>query len=851
MKYAVAALVLAFLLLDVIISQRISNNRLLKGTSFGAAAGNGNVSSMENEHVAPMRAKVSDSDALTKKTTIIPYKSSPTSVQAKVVQIWEINSQSMDWVEIFNPTDDTVDLTGYRLVRNNEFSKAYVFSGKCGKIAASEYMLLVDEDATNQEYEKGDCKIPFGIKTSGHLALYDNSNSLLDSTSWNNVAYITGHSWARKDTNVWETTSRSTPFGPNVFDEEITMPLSVNLSNGLKDRELAYVQDTPELSITNVHLRVYTQPDECTCDKYPEAHQMQKCHCTWQDLQEDVYVNDTWEPTIPCAVAIHVDGTPEFGYNGNEMKTTQNCKVKVRGGFTRASAIKSYSIKFDKTYVPSDWRGYTRLTMVKTPWDFAGITAQLVFNQFREMEDFISLKTTVANLTVHLVNPLTDTVVDVQNMGRYILFEYPDENMLDRHGLSARNAKGDRQEAHLYKLRALDFSYQAIYDDMAPTVDPANETQMQMYEYRLEHKDSDDNTKLQTTLRELNDRVANISFVEAVHKRFDMKNLAQWVAVNLVCGDSDKMGKNQYIYSSSETDKWYFTPWDYDGCSRVVMDQGQPSLSIHRYQEYYLFHGIMFYEELRGEFYPLLKEKIRYIRQTGFRREHLVERAKVLADWVREFAVEGNVDYDLLGTRQWDMVPNLDTQFNSEHIQYDISPEMNFFGQFDFVQENLDIYTGKDYPPNLYMSLLWFKANDNKEIKVMIPSLVSPVGNEIDVYVQVYKNRPNVDADYQDLPDGIGLFDLQFWFPPNDDTIYEKKAGARRAVSHTEYEEMFLDCSEVMECENESEGCWMTVYTEDTVTGIRSAGAYIGYHNIFNNMGCTTEEVKDDNVENR
>ncbi|KNC79874.1 hypothetical protein SARC_07743 [Sphaeroforma arctica JP610] len=769
--------------------------------------------------------------------------STPSIDTTSVLYISEVQTTNMDWVELFNEGNTSINLAGYTLVHDRETDEAYTFRGDCGIIEANAYLMLVKDEVTNAEYANGDCMIPYGIKSSGELALYDSNNTLLDVTSWANVAYVSGHSWARKSGRAeigmaeWEATSSNTWRRPNIFTKEITIPNIVDYSGGLHDRSVAYIQDPPQGSMTNVHLRVYTSSDKCVCDKYPEAHNNELCTCTWDDIINDDSGTDLWVPTMPCSVSIDVDGVKEYGYTANGEPTSEdNCVVHQRGGFTRSAKLKSYTVKIDKTFVPREWRGNKRLTMVKHPWTFSRTEVPLFAQQFRDMNDFHSLKTIIANVTVTYVDPETMEVVGEENMGGYTVFENSDEDMLDRHGLSSQTITGDRKESHLYKLRDFDWSYKSIFDEIVPFADETNEEQIFEYESLIENKDSDDNTKLVQTIYELNGKIPNMTFVEAVQKRFDMNNLAQWMAVNLICGDIDHMGKNAFIYSSNDTETWYYTPWDYDACFKPVMDHGPPSLSPYRYQDDHLFQGIMHYPELRDVFYPLLKKKIEYVRtETGFNRDALWDAAFEFANWTDPFCVKGQVDRDTLGTNTWNEGSELDLTFDPEFTDWDMSPRDLLFSQHDFIQDNLDIYVGLDYPPNLYNDISIRASStdeDDKEEVFDVKALpfTSPIGNPLEITWQVYTGRPESLED--EVADGnIGLFDSRYFDPEIQDVeiVYEKTVNNEEErnytdLSHTLLHGITIPCDEVRECEGEQ--CWITVYTTDTVTGIRSAAAH-------------------------
>eukprot|EP01134_Creolimax_fragrantissima_P001091 CFRG1091T1 len=681
------------------------------------------------------------------------------------IELSEINSLAMDWIEIYNPSNESIDLTGYSIVYDGKATKTYTFGGDCGKIEAKTYMLIVDEDAKNPEYSNGDCKLSFGIKSTGSVDLIDATGTKIDQTSWANVAYVAGHSWSKNSKGSWEATSAATPFKPNLIQTPITMDTNVAFNDGLKDRDIAYIQDPKVGSITNIRLTVPSSSDSCTCNKYNAAHNDELCNCTWNDVLNDTDSLDLSQIVMPCAVSVDVDGVPEHWYeeDGVTPRSTQNCVVKQRGGYTREAEIKSFSIKMNKYMVPRDWRGLKRMNLVKAPWDYSGVRVHTVFEQFKVMEDFHSLRQLVANLTVTEVNPTNGDVVSVTNMGHYIFFENNDEDALDRHGMAANDMNGDRKEAHYYKLRDVDFAWVSSYANIVPTVDETDENAMIALESYLEPKDSEDNTKFVQTVMELNGMTnPPMTFPEAVEKRFDLDNVATWMAVNIMCGDTDHNGKNLFIYSNNDTEKWFYSPWDYDQCWNQPMDDGPPSLSLQRYQ-----------------------------------------------------------DSDIIGHKEWDKDEIENFVYDAEKDMYAASPRQVFFGQYDFV--NKTILDNRNMPPLLHSAM---ELSDGVvgSFVVSHKPMVQEEGNSVEVYVQVYKNRPVYDDDsFSGMGEGISMFEARFWEPKPEDLISTFKEGVdgtmvQSSSSSTQYQ---FSCDTVAACKTTE--CWVTLYTVDTVRNVQGS----------------------------
>lgn len=111
--------------------------------------------------------------------------------QLKTILISEISNQSKrtpDWIELYNPNNSVVDLSGY-IVRDNSDKHSYVIpSGTM--LQASQY-LVISQD------KKGKVGFSFNLGSKDSVRLYTPNNSLIDSTSWMINQIPVNGSWAR------------------------------------------------------------------------------------------------------------------------------------------------------------------------------------------------------------------------------------------------------------------------------------------------------------------------------------------------------------------------------------------------------------------------------------------------------------------------------------------------------------------------------------------------------------------------------------------------------------------------------------------------------------------------------
>ena len=84
----------------------------------------------------------------------------------------------------------------------------------------------------------------------------------------------------------------------------------------------------------------------------------------------------------------------------------------------------------------------------------------------------------------------------------------------------------------------------------------------------LEIKGDSDHTKLIEMLDALNDESQKIDDVLGTY--FDTENLVYWLAFQILTGNCDTQNRNCYLYSSLNSNTWYFLDWDNDGMLRKL-----------------------------------------------------------------------------------------------------------------------------------------------------------------------------------------------------------------------------------------------------------------------------------------
>ncbi|MFC0415025.1 CotH kinase family protein [Cytobacillus solani] len=236
-----------------------------------------------------------------------------------------------------------------------------------------------------------------------------------------------------------------------------------------------------------------------------------------------------------------------FGFDETEM----NASIQLRGKSTRVAAQKSFKIKlYDSAGL---WRGQKTLNLNKHPYDATRVRNKLSFDYFTKIPGLTSMRTQFVHL---YVKDLTkkDSTGKFEDYGLYTQIEQANERFLAAHGLDSNG--------NLYK--ATNFEFFRYSDQLKLETDSSfNKDEFEMI---LESKGSNDHRKLLTMLDDVNNQKLNIN--EVVERHFDKENYLTWIATNILMGNSDVTTQNFYLYCPSNSEKWYFLPWDYDGAWR-------------------------------------------------------------------------------------------------------------------------------------------------------------------------------------------------------------------------------------------------------------------------------------------
>jgi spore coat protein H len=273
----------------------------------------------------------------------------------------------------------------------------------------------------------------------------------------------------------------------------------------------------------------------------------------WYDFNN----HQTPSPTLDVIIQEGNSKGPQPGYFGNGQNIG-NASMEIRGSSTRAAPQKSLKLKLYKN--AGLWNGQTTLDLNKHPFDFLRVRNKLSFDYFKLMPNMTSLRTQFIHLHVKdLTSPKGKS--SFEDMGLFTQVEQPNHRFLASHDLDPNG--------QLYKAK--DFEFYRYPETIKLATDPKyNETEFNKV---LKIKGtSKDHIKLINMLKDVNNDHLNIN--DVIDKYFDRDNYLTWLAANILMGNLDTNSQNFLLYSPTNSNKFYFMPWDYDGAWGVPKEIG-------------------------------------------------------------------------------------------------------------------------------------------------------------------------------------------------------------------------------------------------------------------------------------
>ena len=334
--------------------------------------------------------------------------------------------------------------------------------------------------------------------------------------------------------------STSTTADP--VDSPVTNPIEDPVTNLFEPLEsdltlntALYQQDGyGTLNVIRVDIRTSTDAGVCTIDE--------QSGCTLADVLLDVVSNDDFTVDIP----VHFSSV-DFPNDGS----VSNAELRLRGGGSRIAPQKSFRIKLDSKQAL--WRNERYLQLNKHPFESTRIRNKLAFDVMSEVPHLPSMRTQFVNLWI-------DDGAGPVDQGLYTHVERPNGSYLERHGLDANG--------NLYKAEDFRFDETDLLDiAVDQTGEPVDEDR---FESSLEIEEGSDHRTLVAMMSALHDPTR--TFESVLDQYFNRNNVMTWMAVNILLQQADATRHNFLLYSPSESDKFYFIPWDYDAAMGVWLE---------------------------------------------------------------------------------------------------------------------------------------------------------------------------------------------------------------------------------------------------------------------------------------
>jgi len=278
--------------------------------------------------------------------------------------------------------------------------------------------------------------------------------------------------------------------------------------------------------VIRVDVRTVTTPGVCTADDLSG--------CTLADVMADVDKTD--DLTVDIPIHVSADDFPDDG-------TVSNAELRMRGSGSRNGAQKSLRIKLDSK--KDLWRGERYFQLNKHPFDGSRIRNKLATEVMSKVPSLPSLRTQFINLWIDDGNGPVD-------YGLFTHVERVNGNYLEKRDWD--------DDGNLYKAEDFRFDEGDLSDILVDAEgEPLDEDR---FETSLSIENGKDHRALQSMLQDLNDPEKD--FESVLDQYFDRPNVLAWIATNILVHQADAVRHNFILYNPTDTEKFYFIPWDYD-----------------------------------------------------------------------------------------------------------------------------------------------------------------------------------------------------------------------------------------------------------------------------------------------
>jgi len=346
-----------------------------------------------------------------------------------------------------------------------------------------------------------------------------------------------------------------------------------HLTDTIKDKVESgpLMNNTYYSSINDIDYEVY----ELYITVYP-TYSADGAVITRESFEQQKAYDKTYKPTLNCSVWM---GEPDEEVN--ELAGT----IRVRGNSSRGHSTKSFKIRL--TEQGAEIFGADSLNINKHMADTTRTANKACMDLMQFVQQgFLSLDTKFIHLYINDVNE-DGTETGFQDQGLYTYAEQPNEDFLVNHGLDPNGS--------VYK--PIEFEFR-LHEEVRTEDDPLYDEEL--FHSIIKPMANPDHNKLKDMLEAVNNY--SLNFGEVMDKYFDEENYLTWMAFNILLGNQDVLAHNFLLYSPSNSDKWYFFPWDFDG-----------SLSYFEIEEF----GTLNYQTFGIHYYWTIPLHQRYFRIEG------------------------------------------------------------------------------------------------------------------------------------------------------------------------------------------------------------------------------------------
>lgn len=257
-------------------------------------------------------------------------------------------------------------------------------------------------------------------------------------------------------------------------------------------------------------------------------------------LNNSHVANDVYARAI---VQVGDEYGPQPGMLGYGLTET-NATIRVRGNSSSVMPRKSYKLKLDDE--AGMWRGQSNIALNKSMFDITRFRNKLYFDMLKDVEEVPSIRTQFARL---FIKDETAGATEFEDYGLFTQAEVPGKKYLANHGLD--------RDGYLYKAIGFNFEpNEALRNFDDPEFD------LESFEKVVSCKGREDNQKLIDLVEMISDTSIDIN--EIIGTYIDRDNYITWLAYNILTANIDSTVQNFYLYSPTNSKKWFFIPWDGD-----------------------------------------------------------------------------------------------------------------------------------------------------------------------------------------------------------------------------------------------------------------------------------------------